>query len=82
MKDTTIGLIGLMWHDDTKKKTEKLKIQEAMVYYHEKYKLVTKRIRININSNLDITDTDFEGILIEKVRDVLPNQYWLLPDTT
>jgi Zn/Cd-binding protein ZinT len=78
MVNNTTGTCGMMWHDGTNKKAEKLKVLEAIAYYRLKYKKDVERIFINVNSDFDEKDIEFKEIIIEKVKDVLPNNYWLI----
>ena len=76
----------MLWEDNTpnesknKKishKTERDKILEAVAYYKSKYGITATIVEININSNFSIKKDAIDGITVRKVKDVLPNCFWI-----
>jgi hypothetical protein len=75
------NLTGQMWADFEKKKTEKEKVVEGISWYTKKYGVAPKLIHISLESDLDVKLPEFEGMTIHRVRNIMPNNYWLVvPD--
>ncbi|NMC30367.1 MAG: hypothetical protein GYA45_09880 [Pelolinea sp.] len=71
---------GLLWFDDRKDVSTEQKIQNAVLFYQQKYGTKPDRCTINSDTPCSKTDSALAGLRIEVRRYILPNHFLLEKD--